>query len=139
MAKKTEYNAFADVQVEGDWRVEAVNEDAGEVYVTIFSGPNSELRAVEYAMLKNGTHPLFEKLKAAKTASAPEPAPFVPPVVQNVYADSFVISPRNVDYDVVLHPNDMAWRYDAKRKKVSGEPKPAVERLECTTKKKEGN
>lgn len=41
------------------WRVEAINERGdGEIYVTIFSGPNAEERAHEYADWKNGVREL---------------------------------------------------------------------------------
>jgi hypothetical protein len=37
-----------------DWRVEAINHDGdGEVYVTIFSGPDTQTRAEAYAAWKN--------------------------------------------------------------------------------------
>jgi len=48
------YEAIADKQNNGDWRVEAINHDGeGECVVTIFSGPDSEARANEYASWKN--------------------------------------------------------------------------------------
>jgi hypothetical protein len=38
------------------WRVEAINgQGDGEVFVTIFSGPDAEARAREYAEWKNGS------------------------------------------------------------------------------------
>jgi hypothetical protein len=38
----------------GDYRVEAIDHERdGEVYVTIFSGPDAEARAEEYARWKN--------------------------------------------------------------------------------------
>ena len=41
------------------WRVEAINQEGdGEVFVTIFSGPDSEARAREYADWKNGVREL---------------------------------------------------------------------------------
>jgi hypothetical protein len=41
------------------WRVEAINEQGdGEVFVTIFSGPDAEDRAHEYAEWKNGAREL---------------------------------------------------------------------------------
>ncbi len=50
------YEAFEDKLVPGQWRVEAINhDDDGECYVTIFTGPESERRAKEYASLKNGS------------------------------------------------------------------------------------
>lgn len=41
------------------WRVEAINEQGdGEVFVTIFSGPDAQARAREYAEWKNGIREL---------------------------------------------------------------------------------
>ncbi len=54
-----EYEAVEDQQFPGMWRAEAVDYGSpvgtgdGEVYVVIFSGPNSEGRAREYAIWKN--------------------------------------------------------------------------------------
>lgn len=47
-----EYQAFEDRRSPGDWRVEAFDDD-GSCYVTIFSGPESKLRAQEYAAWKS--------------------------------------------------------------------------------------
>jgi len=50
-----EWKCFEDKRNRGDWRVEALDfDDEGKVYVAIFSGPNAEDRAEEYAALKNG-------------------------------------------------------------------------------------
>lgn len=49
-----EYQVVADKLTRGDWRVEAINHAGeGECFVTIFSGPDSETRAKEYASWKN--------------------------------------------------------------------------------------
>lgn len=41
------------------WRVEAINQHGdGEVFVSIFSGPDAEERAHEYADWKNGAREL---------------------------------------------------------------------------------
>jgi hypothetical protein len=45
-----EYVALEDKVEPPDWRVEAIGED-GEVYVTIFTGPDPERRARQYAAL----------------------------------------------------------------------------------------
>lgn len=50
---KMEYDVAPDRVYPGDWRVEAIDRDGdGEAYVTIFSGPQSEQRAREYAAWK---------------------------------------------------------------------------------------
>jgi hypothetical protein len=44
-----EYSVFEDLEVFGDWRVEAINHAGdGEIEVTIFSGPRAQERAREY-------------------------------------------------------------------------------------------
>ena len=44
------YEVIPDSISPGDWRVEAINDvGEGEVYVAIFSGPDAEQRAREYA------------------------------------------------------------------------------------------
>ncbi len=51
---KLEYEVIEDRKYPGDWRVEAINRDGdGEVFVAIFSGPDAEARAAEYAAWKN--------------------------------------------------------------------------------------
>jgi len=49
-----EYEVFADKKYHNDWRVEAVDSE-GACFVTIFSGPNAESRAHEYATWKAGS------------------------------------------------------------------------------------
>ena len=49
------YEVLKDRAVLDTWRVEAINERGdAEVFVTIFSGPDAEHRACEYADWKNG-------------------------------------------------------------------------------------
>jgi hypothetical protein len=48
------YEVVASRGVVNEWRVEAIDENGeGQVYVTIFSGPDSRQRAEEYAYWKN--------------------------------------------------------------------------------------
>ncbi len=48
------FEAMADQKNSGEWRVEAIDfNNEGQVYVAIFSGPNAEKRAEEYAIWKN--------------------------------------------------------------------------------------
>jgi hypothetical protein len=52
--KPMEWECFEDTKNRGDWRVEAIDfENEGAVYVTIFSGPESQERAREYAAMKS--------------------------------------------------------------------------------------
>lgn len=39
-----------------EWRVEAIDRESGDCFVTIFSGPDSEERAKEYAAWKESGH-----------------------------------------------------------------------------------
>ena len=45
------YEVFADKQFPNDWRAEAIGDD-GDCYVVVFSGPNAEQRAREYAQFE---------------------------------------------------------------------------------------
>jgi hypothetical protein len=54
IATALEYEVVADPITADEFRVEAIDyEEDGEVYVTIFSGPESKSRAEEYARWKN--------------------------------------------------------------------------------------
>ena len=47
------YEVVEDALTLGDFRVEAIDSESdGEVYVAIFSGPDAEIRAEEYAKWK---------------------------------------------------------------------------------------
>jgi hypothetical protein len=60
------YEAFADNNVPGDWRVEAIDfENEGNVYVAIFSGPEAQTRAEDYARWQNGIRQRKPALKAS--------------------------------------------------------------------------
>ncbi len=48
------YEAFEDKIYAPDWRVEATDEAGeGDIFVTLFSGPDARFRAEEYAAWKN--------------------------------------------------------------------------------------
>jgi hypothetical protein len=54
IATAIHYEVVSDSLNAGDFRVEAIDhENDGEVYVTIFSGPDAKSRAEEYARWKN--------------------------------------------------------------------------------------
>jgi hypothetical protein len=54
VATSVQYEVVKDALTAGEYRVEAIDpENDGEVYVAIFSGPNSKARAEEYARWKN--------------------------------------------------------------------------------------
>jgi hypothetical protein len=48
-----QFEAFQDKENPADWRVEAIDIKAGDVYTAIFVGPLAEQRATEYAEFKN--------------------------------------------------------------------------------------
>jgi hypothetical protein len=49
-----EYEVIQSRDVPGEWRVEAIDfKSDGQVYVTIFSGPEAQERAEEYAAWKS--------------------------------------------------------------------------------------
>jgi hypothetical protein len=55
MPDQMSYEVMESRGVAGEWRVEAINfAGDGEVYVTIFAGPDAQARAIEYATWKNG-------------------------------------------------------------------------------------
>lgn len=48
------FEVIQDRRHSSDWRVEAIRDDSeGECYVAIFTGPDAERRAREYAAWKN--------------------------------------------------------------------------------------
>lgn len=53
IAPAVRHQAFRDKESPSDWRVEALDSKAGDVYITIFVGPLAEKRALEYADFKN--------------------------------------------------------------------------------------
>ena len=127
---KLEFTAFEDTQIHGDWRVEAVNPENGECYIAIFCGSGAEERAVEYAALKNGTHPYILKLKeaarAAKAAPVAQPPiqPSQPTVVQ-ISADQIVVDTVNHG-PVLMWPKSRLWKYDKKRDCFTAKRKPSA-------------
>jgi hypothetical protein len=58
-----EWKCFEDKRIPGQWRVEGLDfEDEGNVYVTIFAGPEAQDRAEEYAALKNGQESRLQRI-----------------------------------------------------------------------------
>lgn len=48
------YESFQNRDNASDWRVEAIDSKAGDVYIATFAGPLARERADEYAKFKNG-------------------------------------------------------------------------------------
>ncbi len=117
--------AFEDKMIPGDWRVEAMNEHTGEVYIAIFTGVEAERRAAEYAAFKMGKLPAP---KSAVATAAPAPVFGATP--------EFVIKTDN-GHELLIRPDGLIWTYDKKREKISAWPKGPIELL-STNKTKEG-
>lgn len=47
------FESLRDKESPSEWRVEALDIKAGDVYVAIFCGPEAQERAEEYARFKN--------------------------------------------------------------------------------------
>ncbi len=48
-----DWSIFPDKEFPNDWHVEAIDKDSGDIFVAVFSGPDSEERAREYADWKS--------------------------------------------------------------------------------------
>lgn len=115
---KIEFIPFADKMFEGDWRVEAVNEEAKEVYIAIFSGPENERLAHEYAAFKNGKHPVAKPEAILRNE-----------LVDAVAKDTLLLTLKTGE-DILIRPKDVVWDRDPRRKGgITGTPKPAIEFL----------
>lgn len=62
------YDAIVDEKIPGVWRAEAISQPAGEHYAVLFSGPDAEARAREFADWANR-----QSQRAAKYADSPVP------------------------------------------------------------------
>ncbi len=110
---KSEYKVFADREFEGAWRAETLSEDSNEVCLAIFSGPDSERLAHEYAAFRSGKHP---------AAQVPQTA--VPPVVPQ---DTLLLTLETGD-NILIRPRDFLWAFNPRCKKgLTASPKPAIE------------
>lgn len=62
-----EYEVVQDRQTFGAWRVEAIAENSeGECYVAVFTGPDSEARAREYAQWKDSQNVRQPRMVSAR-------------------------------------------------------------------------
>lgn len=131
MAQPLKYESMADQQVQGDWRVEAYDEASGQTYIAIFTGPNSEARAAEYAALKNGTHPIFEKLKEAKAvlANRTEPVPASVSEEKEKKTGSMIVV-TDTGAKVKIKLNAGTWHISRGSRNITFKPFPVVEILE---------
>jgi hypothetical protein len=113
---KIEFIPFADKMVDGDWRVEAVNSDAKEVYIAIFSGPECERLANEYAAFKNGKHP------------AVKPEAILRNELHDAVAKDTLQVTLKTGEDISFRPKDWLWARNPRSKSgLIAEPKPAIE------------
>lgn len=123
---KIEYVSFQDKVNPSDWRVEAINETDGEVFITLFGGPDAEERSVEYAAFKNGTHPIFKKATPAPPAPITPPAPSPVEMIRASLPNTFYLVTDN-GHELTVTPSEVKWNYDARRKVLTGRPRPAIE------------
>lgn len=129
---KIEYVSFQDKINPSDWRVEAINETEGDVFITLFAGPAAEERSVEYAAFKNGTHPIFKKVVAATAPPMPAAPEHVPGKVYSTNptsipsTDRFELKTDN-GHELTVTLSEVKWNYDARRKVLTGRPRPAIE------------
>jgi hypothetical protein len=120
--KKFEYVPMEDELLEvpegcpRPWRVEALNRDTGEVYITIFYEPLAQERAVEYALFKNNKLPLAKAPSASQSGSEKEP--------------SKITVRTQLGKDMVLYLDGLKWNYDAKRKYITARPKSPIQFVE---------
>lgn len=125
MAKFKYGDAVPDKEFENSWRVEAPDEETGEIRIAVFGGPDAEKCAVEYAMFKNGTHPLFKKIAATLPVVTPVPVPSVFPAA-TASSDRLELKTNN-GFDLTIALSDVKIIYDARRKTLTMKPKPAIE------------
>ena len=113
---------FADKDNPADWRVEALNEDTGEVRITLFVGKEAEQLAVEYHAFKTG------KLPVAKPAPEPKAAPVVAPITRLSSLETMTVTLKTGD-ELTFIPAHMTWSCDMKRNRLVAYPKPVLELL----------
>lgn len=117
--KKLEYVPMEDALLdipEGcprPWRVEALNTDTGEVYITIFYEPLAQQRAFEYAAFKNGKLPVPVAKTTVLASNEKEPAK--------------ITVRTQLGKDMVLYLDGLRWNYDAKRKYITARPKSPIQ------------
>lgn len=103
------YFVFEDRECAPDWRVEGMDEQ-GQVYITIFSGPDAEKRAQEYYAIKTGKLVLNSQ-STAPAAAAPS---FSAPSLNEV-----TVTVQN-GRKIRLYIPGLTWTWDAKRKTIMG-------------------
>ena len=92
------YVSFADKEFEGDWRVEAIDSN-GVALITIFSGPDAEMRALAYADWKNGVAAVGRTLQVETQDG----------------------------HKVVLYLDGLKWSQDVRRNTITARPKDMIE------------
>ena len=105
------YQAFEDKEVPGEWRVEAVNRQTGEAFIAIFTGPQCQARAAEYASFKN------QLLSGAVPAPSPTPAPRPP---QKALSGEILTLSVQDGQVVELHMPVIRWTWNERMKSVTG-------------------
>jgi|SRR5208282_621025 len=110
---KLEFKTFVDIEFEGCWRSETRDVDSKEVFIALFSGPDSERRAFEYTAFVSGKHPAVK--------------PVFPPPVQIALPvqDALVVTLQNGD-DIDSRISNFLWDINPRCKGgLIATPKPA--------------
>ena len=124
---KLEFRVFQDIEFEGCWRVEALNEETKEIQIALFSGPDCERLAHEYEAFRAGKHP------AAKSIPAPTAAPTITSTRKD--PDTVIFDMADGEQRLVRY-KELVWRYGKQRNRLVGEPKPITERIGTVVKGK---
>ncbi len=114
---KLQFKTFPDKEYQDSWRVEALDETTGEVYIALFSGPESDRLAHEYEAFKNGRHP------AAPPAAVPvsvESTPAEPETALIYMKDGGRF---------VIRPKDLEGTFSKRWNSLTLKPRPAMQRL----------
>jgi hypothetical protein len=110
-----EFKIFEDLEFEGSWRVESIDEKTNAVFIAIFSGPASERLAHEYLAFKTGKHP----------AAKPEVAPALK--VEPASSEMHITLKDGVE--VLFNPDSFLWEVNPRNKAgLVATPKPAFKK-----------
>jgi len=115
---KFEFKTFEDIEFEGAWRSETRDIDSGEIFIALFSGPDSERRAHEYTAFVSGKHPIAKPV-------VPEP----PPVQTDLpIQDALELTLQNGD-EISSRISNFLWNINPRCKGgFTATPKPAFVR-----------
>ncbi len=105
------YELLRDKDIDGAWRVEALNELTDEINIALFGGPRAESNAIEYLGFKKGKLP---KVASPAPAAAPDPTRHILGAEQE-----FEIKTKR-GQRVWIQPSRMTWEYNERKDVVTG-------------------